>query len=329
MPAPLLLTRHQVLAFRRATGHLEERLPSGAAALRLAAWAGLQDSMPRAALLSLHARVEGVTPDTRWSRHVVQVWGPRYSAYVVPTRDVAPFTLGRLPIAAAARARAMRTAETLRTGLAGARMTHSEITRRLRVVANSLRYATTTGTVRIHWDGARQPELWCVPAPRLSPDLARLELARRFLHVFGPSTAEAFARWAGVPGRDAAAAFAALTRELVPVRTPIGDAWLLAADEALCRGPRRRPAAVRLLPSGDAFYLAWEAERALLVPDARQRAALWTSRVWPGALLVGGELAGTWRRTLTEVRLEPWRPLTARERAAVDAEIAALPLPEA
>jgi hypothetical protein len=54
------LTRRQILAFRRRFGGLDERMPAGAKPLRGAAWAGLQDSMPRAALLSLHARVDGV-----------------------------------------------------------------------------------------------------------------------------------------------------------------------------------------------------------------------------------------------------------------------------
>lgn len=329
MAAPLPLTRNDVLAFRRRTAHLDARLPAGAASIRRAAWAGLQDSMPRAAVLSLHARVEGVTADAWRDPRLVQLWGPRYSAYAVPARDRAVFTLGRLPCAAAARTRAEETAARLRAGLAGGRMRHSDIGRALRVPANSLRYAAPTGTVLITWDGARQPELWCVPAPALGADRARLELARRFLHVFGPSTAAAFSRWAGVHGRDAAAVFTMLAGELVAVRTPLGEAWLLAADEPICRGPRAAPAGARLLPSGDTFFLAWGAERTLLVPDARRRAALWTSRVWPGALLIDGEIAGTWRRTHRDVTLTPWRRLTPRERTSVDAEIATLPLPDA
>ena len=39
-------------------------MPEGTDSLRRAAWAGLQDSMPRAALLSMHARVEGVESST-------------------------------------------------------------------------------------------------------------------------------------------------------------------------------------------------------------------------------------------------------------------------
>src|SRR5918911_5231793 len=97
MPSRLDLTRPQILAYRRTVGALDERLPPGARSLRRAAWAGLQDSMPRAALLSIHARVEGAHPSIWEDPSLVQVWGPRFSVFVVPARDHAIFTLGRLP----------------------------------------------------------------------------------------------------------------------------------------------------------------------------------------------------------------------------------------
>jgi hypothetical protein len=59
--------------------------------------------------------------------------------------------------------------------------------------ANLLRYAAPTGTVLIRWDGSRQPDVWNVPALEMDPHKARLELARRYLHVFGLATPEAFA----------------------------------------------------------------------------------------------------------------------------------------
>jgi hypothetical protein len=95
--ARLNLTREQILAFRRRAGALDERLPRGPRSLRRAAWAGLQDSMPRAALLSIHARVEGTEPSTWEDPSLVQLWGPRYHTYVVAARDLALFSLGRLP----------------------------------------------------------------------------------------------------------------------------------------------------------------------------------------------------------------------------------------
>src|SRR5215218_292318 len=100
------LTRSQILAFRRRVGALDERLPPGARSLRRAAWAGLQDSMPRAALLSIHARVEGAHPLVWDDPSLVQLWGPRFSTYVVPARDHAAFSLGRLPANVRGRKRA-------------------------------------------------------------------------------------------------------------------------------------------------------------------------------------------------------------------------------
>ncbi len=162
----------------------------------------------------------------------------------------------------------------------------------------------------MRWDGSRQPEIRTVPAPDMDPHEARLELARRFLHVFGPSTPEAFATWAGIRPTRGIAAFETLGTSLMPVRTPIGEAWILSEDEALFRAAPGPAAPARLLPSGDTWFLLQGADRELLVPDERQRRALWTSRVWPGALLVEGETAGTWRRAGHVLTIQLWRGLS-------------------
>jgi hypothetical protein len=206
-------------------------------------------------------------------------------------------------------------------------MPDGEVGREMRVHPNSLRYAAPTGRVLLRWDGARQSVVWTAPAPNMDPRHARLELARRFLHVFGPATAASFADWAGIPPVVARSAFEMLGSALMPVRTPVGDAWILADDETAFRAPSQPAASARLLPSGDAYYLLWGTDRELLVPEAKQRAALWTSRVWPGALLVNGEIVGVWRRAAGEVSIEPWRRLSSAERRAAEAEAVSLPLP--
>ena len=328
MNTTLELTRSQILAFRRRAAALAERLPPGRRALRCAAWAGLQDSMPRAALLSIHARMAGTQPTGWEDPSLVQIWGPRFNAYVVAKRDLAVFTLGRLPDEAGPLKRAQDIAARLRSALAGRRMTQGAAARLMGAGhANSLRYAAPTGTVLIRWDGSRQPDIWNVPAPELDPHEARLELARRYLHVFGPATPEAFARWAGIRPSGGIAAFEALGKSLTPVRTPIGAAWILSQDEPLFRAAPGPGAPARLLPSGDTWFLLQGAGRELLVPDERQRRALWTSRVWPGALLVDGETVGTWRRAEHVVTIQPWRRLSPAQRTAVEGEAASLPLP--
>jgi Winged helix DNA-binding domain len=302
-------------------------MPEGSESLRRAAWAGLQDSMPRAALHSLHARVDGVESSTWEDPSLAQLWGPRYSTYVVPKRDFALFSLGRHPDNAKSRLRAERIAEQLHAHLDGARMTDGEVGRALGVNPNTFRYAATTGTVAIRWEGARAPTVWTIAAAEVARADACLELARRYLHIFGPTTADGFARWAGISRRAAATAFASLEGSLLAVRTPLGEEWLLADDEPAIRAAETAPAPARLLPSGDSYFLLDGGERELLIPRADQRERLWTTRVWPGALLVEGEIRGTWRRAQHTVRIDAWTRLSRGTRDAVEAEARALPLP--
>jgi hypothetical protein len=326
----LELTREQILAHRRRVSDLDSRLPAGSASLAKAAFAGLQDSMPRAALLSLHARVEGVAPGSLEDPALLQVWGLRYSNYVVAARDRALFTVARYPDDARGRKVAEDMAARLKAFMGKRRMRFDDVAAAaVEGNPNRMRYAATTGTVAIRWDGARQPDVWLLPRPEVTPADARRELARRHLHVFGPSTAAFFATWAGIGPTQARATYDELAAggELVRVASPIGDSFVLAGDEPLFRSPALPPAAARLLPSGDTYYLLQGAERALLVPDPARRQQLWTSRVWPGALVINGEVAGTWRRDQHRVTVSVWRRLSPSEIQAAESEALALPLP--
>jgi hypothetical protein len=286
--------------------------------------------MPRAAVLSIHARVEGTGPLAWDDPALAQVWGPRYQVYVVAAEDLAVFTLARLPAAGKIRERADDLAARVHDVLAGDRMRYDDAGQALGTHGNNLRYAALTGTLAIRWEGARRPLVWTVPAPTISAAEAALELARRHLHVFGPTRPAAFAKWAGIGAREGVRAYEDLGAELIPVRAPTGDAFMLARDEPAIRRPPATPAAARLLPSGDAYTLhGTSEERALLVPDARQRAELWTPRVWPGALLVGGEIVGTWRRAQRTVTIQTWKRLPRAAQEAVVAEAESIPLPDA
>jgi Winged helix DNA-binding domain len=285
--------------------------------------------MPRAALLSIHARVEGAGPFAWDDPLLVQVWGPRYHVYVVARRDLAVFTLGRLPEGGKTRETALDLAARVHVVLGGTRMRYDDAGQALGVHGNNLRYAALTGTLAIRWEGARRPIVWTVPPPDIDPAEAALELARRFLHVLGPAGPEAFAKWAGVGPQKAVRTLDDLQAELIPVRTPLGEARMLARDEATIREPSAPPAAARLLPSGDAYTLGvTKEERALLVPDPTRRAELWTPRVWPGALLVAGKVVGTWRRAQRTVVIQPWQRLARAAREAVLVEAESLPPPD-
>jgi hypothetical protein len=235
----LELTRSQILGYRRSVGALDRRLPPGGGSLHRAAWAGLQDSMPRAALLSIHGRVEGTDASTWEDPSLVQLWGPRFNVFVVAARDLAVFSLGTLSDDGNRRRRAEDLAARLHSFLEGARMSYWEAGRALGVHPNSLRYAAATGTVLIRWEGARRPTVWTVPAPAVDPREARLELARRYLHIYGPTTPEAFAWWAGIRPRHGLAAFQALGGSLTPVHTPVSATRGSSAATSRPSAPRR------------------------------------------------------------------------------------------
>ena len=259
--------------------------------------------MPRAALLSLHARVEGVEPSAWDDPSLIAAVGAsvqhlrrRRSATSRCSRS------DRLPDTEKGRRRAEETAALVNAHLDGRRLTDREVAGALGI-GNAIRYAATTGTVAIRWEGARAPVVWTVAAADIDPADACRELARRYLHIFGPTTAQGFARWAGISRRAGAAAFASLEASLVAVRSPLGDEWLLADDEPAMRAGETSNAPARLLPSGDAYFLLDGAERELLVPSAEQR----------GAALDLAGLAGSAPRR----RRDP-RHLEARQRDRAD-----------
>ena len=287
LTSPLVLSRQQILAFRRRVGALDERLPPG----RRFAPAGC---VGRAAGQHAAGRA-AVDPRTRRRRRAIQLGGhlarPALGAAVPGLRDRRARSGGVLAGTVPGRPQGSPQGEDLaarlHAHLDGARMPYGEAGARARGARPER--AAVRGS-----DGhGSDPLGGRATADRLDgaaagddPFKARLELARRHLHVFGPTTPEAFAPLGGDIGAGRPlAAFVALRRSLTAVRTPLGDAWILTRDEPSLRADPGPVAPARLLPSGDAYYLLQGDDRALLVPNADQRGALWTSRVWPGAVL--------------------------------------------
>ena len=121
------------------------------------------------------------------------------------------------------------------------------------VSPNSLRVrgADGHGPPAVGW--LRQPVVWTVRPPSIDPWQARLELARRYLHIFGPATPESFSSWAGIGSSEAIRTFQAIADTLTPARTPVGDAWILADDEQAFDQspdpPRRRGSCRAAMPN--------------------------------------------------------------------------------
>src|SRR6266487_3494414 len=248
--AILSITRENVLAFRRRATYLHTRLPRGR--LVEAAFAGLQDSAPRSAVLALHARVRDVSPSAWKDPRFVQVWGPRGAVYVVPAHDVAVFTLGRSPRNSILRASVGAASERARRAFRaqGAQPGRVLSDRAAGVNFRELRIASMTGALRIEWDGASTA--WrLVEPPTEAAEPARLELARRFLRSVGPSTPREFMWWSGgwagsfgpsTRGElsDAQQTFRSLEEELSEVELEGRKRWVLRTDRSRLERPVTR-----------------------------------------------------------------------------------------
>jgi len=253
--------------------HLAHRLPAGQ--LAVAAHAGLQDSAPRAALFSLHARVDGVGPDSWDDPALVQVWGPRMAAYVVPADAIAAFTLGRLPRDPKERAHIVALSDRVLAVLDGSPMRSNRLFATLRDLPNpvAVRAACAAGRFKIRWD-ARTTTLIPIDRPEVDEEDARVELVHRYVSWFGPRGGAArFARWAGIDLADAAATWTQLT----PCHRPA------------VAGP---VTGVRFVPPGDPYLYG----RPPPTSPAREIA---------GVVLVDGRRAGTWARQGHRMTIRP------------------------
>ena len=321
-PGAMVVDPAHVLRFRARATRLDRRLPAGS--WRDAAYGGLQDSAPRAALLALHARQEGTGPGSWEDPALVQVWF-RWSDYVVPAADFAVFTLGVLPRDPERAAALEAIGAEVREALAGRELRTSEVRAvRPHLDRGVLGGASAVAAYRIRWD-ARTVTLIATERPDVEPEAARLELARRFLGWHGPATADRFAKWAAVSRADARATWAALAPELVPVAVEGRARDVLARDVDALTGCEP-PAGVRLLPQGDPYLAldqAWaHADRPPPPIEDGAGAPLTTRLVnsLSGRVLVDGRLAGAWGRERDRVAIHLWRrDEPDRERIAAEA----------
>jgi hypothetical protein len=324
----MTVTRAQALAFRVARHHLHERT----ATPHEAAVAGLQDTPPHAARIALAARVAGATPETL--DELVIVPSVRGAPLAVAPSDLAVFTTGLAPPDEAAARAILQTAvkaldgigalealDRVSAAVAGALADgplerddfHQALRERLppellwwckgcesHHVHPSLWRATgVRGVLAIAGRDARGGAVFA--APPAAPEVADpgAELARRFLHAYGPATPRLFAAWAGLAAQHAQALWdraGALERVEVDGR----EAFVAAGDGAVLADP---PAArgVRLLAGLDPLLAGRDRER--LVPDPGARKRVWRALASPGVVLADGEITGLWRAARKGKRL--------------------------
>jgi Winged helix DNA-binding domain len=319
------VTRDQVVRYRARASRLDAKLSQRRIAE--AAWGGLQDSVPRSGVISLHARVEDAQPDSWEHPSLVQIWFRGGADYIVPRVDAGIFTLGSYPRDADEGRRVDGIADAIHRATKGRTLLVREVAALLAADhPTHVRFAAVTGRVHIRWDASN---IWLIPVDRPEIDVedARRELARRFLHWFGPSTVDRLARWTGVLPRDAAATWHGIENELETVEVD-GEARSMLAGDVEALRTAKPISGIRLLPFDDPLT---KIDKDYLVADETLR-----NRVFPptgqsvghipGAVLVAGEIVGSWQRQQRKVAIHPWAKLTDAVREAIEQEALAFPI---
>jgi hypothetical protein len=150
---------------------------------------------------------------------------------------------------------------------------------------------------------------WLGESPKVDRHTALGELALRYLRGHGPATDADLARWAKLPLRDARAGLAKVSDRLIELEGGLVDV-----------APGRRPAPLpppRLLGPFDPVLLGWR-DRDDIVAGAT--GLVTTNGLFRPFALVDGRAAALWSPAGGEVTLSPLRRLTAKQRAALDAE---------
>ena len=153
--------------------------------------------------------------------------------------------------------------------------------------------------------GTSPPVLQPIPGFAIAPTVPEhLDVVRGYLRLHGPATPQQVAGYLDAPVAEVRARW---PEDAVEVSVEGERRWALAADLArLGAGPVR---ATRLLGPFDPYLQT--RDRSLLVPETLRAKDLWRTLGRPGAVLLDGEVAGTWRPRKAgnrlSVQVELWR----------------------
>jgi hypothetical protein len=353
------LTRAQVNAWRLARHHLTDRAARGKMAAVVSDVCGIQAQVLSAAELAVRARVEGVRQqdvrDALWKDHtLLKTWCMRGSVHVIARSDL-PLYVAALKTRLAESTRWLQkdgraTQQEIEaiTNEIGKALAIRELTReQLSVTVEGAANLSprTRRYLRSAWGVLLRPAAYqgmlafgksigpCVTFVR--PDLrglqpvewstsdALLELFHRFLRSYGPATIGDFTHWWGSLGDGDRSTLRSSQNGLEEVELDGRRGLMLKQDAETASG--LAPAhVVRLLPSFDCYVMLYS-PRELFVSDA-DRAKIFRPAGWNyPVIMVDGAAAGTWglrkRGKKVDVELEPFRPLSTREKKGVEEEV--------
>ena len=337
----------QVHAFRLQRHHLTGRAPRQDLARVVGEIGGVQAQVMSAAELQIAVRAACTVHDVRdalWQdRTLVKTWLMRGTLHLTRASDLPVFTaaMGRhwirvrpswLKFMGISETELWELVDDIGAALDGTPLTREELI----AVVGKKRSEHIRTVLRSGWGGMLKPAArngrlcfgpsrgqsvtfvspreWLDDWHEVDPDSAIVEMARRYLRVYGPSTMNDFARWWGAWPGVGKAAWKRLESELLTVSVAGTRLDALKEDVAAMRSATIAEQ-VRLLPLFDPYLMGY-ARRDHMLDRAHaarvSRTAGWISAV----VLVEGKVAATWTHTLVGKRLRitisPFSRLPAR-----------------
>ena len=139
------------------------------------------------------------------------------------------------------------------------------------------------------------------PTEVLSREEALARLARRYFTSHGPATVRDFAWWSGLPAADARNGVALLGPEFVACPVDGQTYWLPGSLSV----PEGGGETAFLLPAFDEFLISYK-DRSPSLAAQNQAAVITVNGIFRPVVLVNGQVAGTWKRTVRSgaIRLE-------------------------
>ncbi|MEV5567892.1 winged helix DNA-binding domain-containing protein [Streptomyces sp. NPDC052196] len=329
----------------------------------VAALCGAHAQVLSAAELSIAMRIDGATRgDVRtalWDqRSLVKTHGPRGTVHLLPTADL-PMWIGALgsmpatasPFAVDARMTPAQTDEVVAAigdVLASAELTIDELSEAVVAATGPWAGDLVMPAFQGMWPRWRQamtlsghrgvlcfgpnrgrkvtytnPQRFLPGFRPLEGRAAQARLVHRYLHAYGPATAQNFAQWLNIPRGWAAELFRSLEGAIEQVDLGGTACWVNAGDTTMASSP---PRGVRLLPYFDAYVVAGRPRELLFPGRAAERALVPSGQAgnYP-VLLIDGTVAGVWHQRRSgrriHVTVEPLTPLGPAALAELDEEI--------
>jgi DNA glycosylase AlkZ-like len=157
-------------------------------------------------------------------------------------------------------------------------------------------------------------------ARRLTRDEALAELTRRYFTSHGPATVKDFRVWCSLPAADAKRGLDLVGSELEPETR--GDLTYWSSPRERSRPVVVDPSpTVHLLQGYDEYIMGYTETKSLIDLDGTAGYSPTDRAIYVGVMLLDGQFAGNWKRTIGREEVEIHVQLT---RAFDDAAIAAL-----